>query len=48
MRVKQVGISLPKDIVGRIDDDRRDIPRSKYILRLIENFYKAKETVTKL
>ena len=33
----QLGISLPKEIVNTIDEIRKDIPRSRYILRLLEN-----------
>ena len=31
-----VGLSLPKTFVAEIDDRRGDIPRSKYVLRIIE------------
>jgi metal-responsive CopG/Arc/MetJ family transcriptional regulator len=31
-----IGVSLTKEIVEKIDSQRHDIPRSKYILRLIE------------
>jgi hypothetical protein len=31
-----VGISLPTGLIHKIDTERKDIPRSKYILRLIE------------
>jgi hypothetical protein len=34
-----VGISLPKEIVSRIDTERGDIPRSRYLLRLLERVY---------
>jgi hypothetical protein len=30
------GISLPKQIIARIDTDRGDVSRSKYILRILE------------
>ncbi len=33
------GLSLPKDILLKIDEERGDIPRSKYILRLLEIVY---------
>jgi hypothetical protein len=39
-----VGISLPKKIVERIDNDRQDIPRSRYVLRLLENSYLKKNS----
>lgn len=32
-----IGISLPKEIVNKIDELRKDVPRSRYILRLLEN-----------
>ena len=37
------GISQPKDLVIKIDKSRGDIPRSKYIQRIIEQFYKQRE-----
>jgi hypothetical protein len=33
---QRLGISLPNDIIEHIDFLRGDIPRSRYILRLIE------------
>jgi len=38
-----IGISLPKEIINKIDAERLDVPRSRYILRLIENVYKEEE-----
>jgi hypothetical protein len=32
-----VGVSLTKEILAKIDTKRGDVPRSRYILRLIEN-----------
>jgi hypothetical protein len=34
-----VGISLPKEILSKIDIDRGDVPRSRYLLRLLEKIY---------
>jgi len=34
-----IGISLPKDILSRIDSDRGDVSRSKYLLRMLEKTY---------
>ena len=34
-----VGISLPKKIMKKIDVERGDIPRSRYLLRLLEKTY---------
>jgi hypothetical protein len=33
------GISLPKELVKKIDTERGDIPRSKYLLRILERTY---------
>ena len=33
------GISLPRDIVEKIDLERGDIPRSRYVLRILEKSY---------
>ncbi len=35
-KVKITGISLPENIIKIIDENRGDINRSRYILRLIE------------
>ena len=31
-----VGISLPKNVISKIDEERGDISRSRYLLRLLE------------
>lgn len=33
---KNIGISLPEEIVNNLDNIRKDVSRSKYILRLVE------------
>jgi hypothetical protein len=33
------GISLPNEIVKKIDTDRGDVPRSKHLLRILERKY---------
>ena len=38
-----VGISLPKEILEKIDRERQDIPRSRYVLRIIERLYPKNE-----
>lgn len=38
------GISLPVKWMNRIDQERGDIPRSRYLLRLLEKAY-SKETL---
>ncbi len=35
--VKSAGISFPLRILDTIDKERGDIPRSKYVLRILEN-----------
>jgi metal-responsive CopG/Arc/MetJ family transcriptional regulator len=34
-----IGISLPKKLMEKIDTDRGDIPRSRYVLRMLEKQY---------
>jgi metal-responsive CopG/Arc/MetJ family transcriptional regulator len=34
-----VGISLPTELIQKMDEERGDIPRSKYLLRIIQNVY---------
>jgi len=31
-----IGVSLPRDIIEEIDNERGDIPRSRYILRILQ------------
>jgi hypothetical protein len=38
-----VGISLPRNVILKIDAERGDIPRSRYILRILERRYLATE-----
>jgi hypothetical protein len=33
------GVSLPKNILSKIDRDRGDIPRSRFLVKLIELAY---------
>ena len=39
-----VGVSLPKEIITKIDHDRGDISRSRYMLRLLERIYRSQES----
>jgi hypothetical protein len=34
-----LGISLPRQIIGQIDSERGDVPRSRYLLRILERQY---------
>ena len=40
---KATGLSLPEELMQRIDRERGDVPRSRFLLRLIEAGYKYKE-----
>ena len=41
--VQVVGVSIPKDLIRKIDADRGDVNRSQYITRLMETAYSLKE-----
>jgi metal-responsive CopG/Arc/MetJ family transcriptional regulator len=41
-RTEKLGITLPISLLQKIDTNRGDIPRSKYIRRAIESYFKAK------
>jgi len=46
---KTVSLSIPKNVLNKIDTNRGDVNRSRYILRLIEsNFEDNNSTTTKL
>lgn len=36
---KSAGISIPADLLSKIDKERGDISRSRYIVRMIERVY---------
>lgn len=36
---KRVNVSLDHDLVKKVDKDRGDIPRSKFLQRIIERHY---------
>jgi len=40
---KPVGISIPPQLIEKIDKDRGDIPRSIFVTRLIEQAYRERE-----
>lgn len=39
-RYQSTGLSLPAKLMQKIDNDRGDISRSRFLLRLIERGYK--------
>jgi metal-responsive CopG/Arc/MetJ family transcriptional regulator len=43
-----IGIYLPKEIVKKIDMERGDVNRSRYILRLIETGQYKKEVLAEV
>lgn len=42
-RYKCTGLSLPAELLRRIDLDRGDIPRSRFLLRLLEKVYPTED-----
>ena len=38
-----IGISLPTEFMEKIDTDRGDVPRSRYVLRILEKQYEARQ-----
>jgi metal-responsive CopG/Arc/MetJ family transcriptional regulator len=42
-----IGISFPKEIVSKIDTERGDISRSRYLLRIVEKKLERSETEEK-
>ena len=45
--IRVIGVSIPKDLIQKIDADRGDINRSRYIRRLVEAAYSLKEQRSK-
>ena len=41
-----VGVSLPQEMVAKVDGDRGDVPRSKFLQRLVEQAYARREEKT--
>lgn len=39
-RTEKLGITLPISLLQKIDNNRGDIPRSKYIRRAVERYLK--------
>jgi metal-responsive CopG/Arc/MetJ family transcriptional regulator len=44
-RYNSVGISLPKNIFLKIDEERGDISRSRFIVRILEKNYSDIKTI---
>ena len=41
--VSLIGISIPEELLKKIDDQKGDVTRSKYITRLLEEAIKQRE-----
>ena len=46
-KINRLGISLPTQIVDRIENERGDVSRSRFVLRLLELGFMAEEEKTK-
>jgi hypothetical protein len=44
-KTQSAGISFPKYLLKRIDKDRGDIPRSRYIIKVLEKEHSTKKGV---
>ena len=42
-KVEKIGVSLPENIFNKIESERGDVSRSRFILRLLELGFKTKE-----
>jgi hypothetical protein len=42
---EEMGITLPKSILERIDNQRGDIPRSRFIRKVIESYFKGMDKI---
>jgi metal-responsive CopG/Arc/MetJ family transcriptional regulator len=47
MPTKVIGISFNEELIKKIDRDRGDVSRSRFVQRLIEEAYKAREILEK-
>jgi metal-responsive CopG/Arc/MetJ family transcriptional regulator len=42
--MRRVTITLPDDILVRVDNERNDVTRSRYVLRLLEKAFQLKKS----
>jgi hypothetical protein len=42
-QTKPVGISVPKELLEKLDGERGDVSRTRYVLRIIEQYYQRKQ-----
>jgi hypothetical protein len=43
LQYKSTGLSLPSELLAKIDTERGDIPRSRFLLRLIVEAYEERQ-----
>ena len=41
----RIGLSISKTMVEKVDNDRGDIPRSRFIGRILQNYYQIQEPI---
>jgi hypothetical protein len=46
-RYKPTGLSIPIELMQKIDMERGDVSRSRYILRILEKVYRIRSTKKK-
>ncbi|ALI35563.1 hypothetical protein NMY3_01359 [Candidatus Nitrosocosmicus oleophilus] len=39
--IKNISFTIPSELLRKIDSDRGDVPRSRFIIRLLEKAFKA-------
>jgi hypothetical protein len=45
-KVKTAGLSLPSDLFERIEHDRADVSRSRFLLRILQEHYEKQKGVS--
>ena len=43
-----ITLTLPESIIHKIDEERKDVNRSRYVLRLIESAYQKRDESPKI
>ena len=41
--INRIGLSISKIIIEKVDNDRGDIPRSRFIEKILKSYYKLQE-----
>lgn len=45
-KIDRIGLSISKIIVEKVDNDRGDIPRSRFIERILKKYYQIQQEPT--